>query len=116
MANEVRQSIPLPHLNRLDDEGRPETADLNMSTYKSKDYGIVSSASVRFTGKGYITFAIGSDFSTRLMQDKVTRGTQNAIDRQHASVFTHVAVQDLLERVRLHYAAKYPKVPLATAA
>ena len=92
MANGRKQEVELGITK--EDCGREVRAVLEMTTDKGSR-GLYSRASVCWVGGGLKTFMLFGDFSVNLLQDRATRATQGAIDRQHAAVFTTEKVADL---------------------
>lgn len=106
MAQEKRTHIHIPELDKTED-GVEKKAVLALYTDKASGSGIYSAAGVEFHHPdGGYSFLIGGDFRVTMKHDRRARATQQAIDKQHAEVFTEEAVAVLLGAVREHYAAR----------
>jgi hypothetical protein len=103
MAHASNHHIYLPS---LDNEGKRARLTFNTDTNSRK--GITSSAHVEFEhadGMG-VSFLMFGDFRKSVATINNVRGTQKAIDTQHAATFTEVAQITLREEAIAFYTAK----------
>jgi hypothetical protein len=110
MAVARKRDIPLG-IKRLESfGGETREAVLQIETSKGYTKGVESDATVFWVGGGCRSRMIGlgngpgSDYSLRVQVDRNIRATQQAIDRQHAGVFTPERVSEIVEAAKLHYA------------
>jgi hypothetical protein len=101
MANSAVKLIDFPS---LDKDGLK--AFLKLETSKHYIGGILSYASVEFHGKDSITFEVFGDYRKVILRDQKARGTQKAIDTQHANVFTQASIEEIKASVVSYYAAE----------
>ena len=103
MAQEPKQIIPMPTLDRADG-----AAQLQLDTMKLSNGQLCSSAHVHFASQGMITCVLFGDFRKELHRSR-ERATQKNLDAQHAAVFTPAAVEALQAEVIAFYADKDAK-------
>jgi len=112
MANKRTQDIELG-ITRFEygDLERPQRAVLVLDTHKHYNGGLVSTASVYWSGKHSRSQMValfagaGGDYNTQLRRgDRTAKATQRNIDRQHAEVFTSAVVESLTVAAKDHYA------------
>ena len=94
---------------RIDSTGREEKAVLELETDKNLRGGLDSDAKVMWHSyrcrSHMFGLSGGGDFSRTVKRTDGVRGTQKAINVQHASVFTAEVIAGLVTDAKAHYAA-----------